>query len=321
MIKLKQLLRTWMLAIAILLGLLLYFLGDNYLPNPTVKTVAMHWIKTLQPILIFAMLMITFCKVDTRCLRLTSWHGYLLILQTLAFSITAIFLIGAPSIYRPIAEGALLCFICPTATAAAVITDKLKGDVAGVISYTILANILAALLIPTVASLILPSQIGFLTSLCSILAKVFPMLIFPFFVAWGIRTYFPLILKQILAVKDLAFYIWAICLTLAITTSTHALMQSSAPFSTLLYISLVSLVSCALQFGFGRVIGRKYHSVVAASQAIGQKNTVFAIWAGFTFFDPLSSLAGGFYSIFHNLWNSYQLSRQTRREQSAQNVK
>ena len=54
MIKLKQLLRTWMLAIAILLGVLLYFLGDNYLPNPTAKTMAMHWIKTLRPILIFA---------------------------------------------------------------------------------------------------------------------------------------------------------------------------------------------------------------------------------------------------------------------------
>ena len=44
MIKLKQLLRTWMLAIAILLGVLLYFLGDNYLPNPTAKTMVMHWI-------------------------------------------------------------------------------------------------------------------------------------------------------------------------------------------------------------------------------------------------------------------------------------
>lgn len=321
MIKLKQLLRTWMLAIDILLGVLLYFLGDNYLPNPTAKTMAMHWIKTLQPILIFVMLMITFCKVEPRSLRLTSWHGYLLILQTLGFSIAAIFITGANPTYRPIAEGALLCFICPTATAAAVITDKLKGDVAGVISYTILANILAALLIPTAASLILPSQIGFLNSLWRIMVKVFPMLIFPFFVAWGIRTYFPLILKLLLTVKDLAFYIWAVCLTLAITTSTHALLQSTFPYSTLLSICIVSLVSCALQFGIGRIIGRKHHSLVAASQAIGQKNTVFAIWAGFTFFDPISSLAGGFYSIFHNLWNSYQLSRQTRREQSNQNVK
>ena len=153
------------------------------------------------------------------------------------------------------------------------------------------------------------------------MVKVFPMLIFPFFVAWGIRTYFPLILKLLLTVKDLAFYIWAVCLTLAITTSTHALLQSTFPYSTLLSICIVSLVSCALQFGIGRIIGRKHHSLVAASQAIGQKNTVFAIWAGFTFFDPISSLAGGFYSIFHNLWNSYQLSRQTRREQSNQNVK
>lgn len=319
MSKVLSFLRNWMLAVAILLGVALYFLGEGLLPSPTAKAATLSGIKALQPILIFVMLLITFCKVNPRSLRLTRWHFWLLALQTLGFALSALALLYVAPSHRAVAEGALLCFICPTATSAAVITGKLRGDMAGVISYTMLANLLAALLIPAIVSLALPTHQAFLPSLARILAKVFPMLICPFFVAWGIRAWFPRLLDLILRIKDLAFYIWAVCLTLAITTSTHALFHSSAPLGILWAIGLVTLAACVLQFGLGRVVGRKFGSTVAASQGIGQKNTVFAIWAGYTFFDPLSSIAGGFYSIFHNVWNSYQLSQQARREASVRN--
>ena len=61
--------------------------------------------------------------------------------------------------------------------------------------------------------------------------------------------------------------------------------------------------------GTAQGIGQRIGEPIAPAQALGQKNTVFAIWAGYTFFDPVSSIAGGFYSIFHNVWNSYQLSQ------------
>ena len=46
----------------------------------------------------------------------------------------------------------MLCLICPTATSCAVITGKLGGDIEGVTTYTMLINLLAALLIPAVVS-------------------------------------------------------------------------------------------------------------------------------------------------------------------------
>ncbi len=47
---------------------------------------------------------------------------------------------------------------------------------------------------------------------------------------------------------------------------------------------------------------------------IGQKNTVFAIWMGYTFLTPETSIVGGFYSIWHNIYNSWQIHRhETRR--------
>lgn len=63
------------------------------------------------------------------------------------------------------------------------------------------------------------------------------------------------------------------------------------------------------QFYFGRRIGRRYGDTITAGQSLGQKNTVLAIWMGYTFFTPVTAIAGGFYSIWHNLVNSYQLYR------------
>ena len=46
---------------------------------------------------------------------------------------------------------------------------------------------------------------------------------------------------------------------------------------------------------------------ITAGQSLGQKNTIFAIWMGYTFMTPETSIVGGLYSIWHNLYNSWQL--------------
>lgn len=45
---------------------------------------------------------------------------------------------------------------------------------------------------------------------------------------------------------------------------------------------------------------------------MGQKNTVFAIWMGLMFLDPVTSVTGGFYSIWHNIVNSWQLYKKNK---------
>ena len=65
-----------------------------------------------------------------------------------------------------------------------------------------------------------------------------------------------------------------------------------------------------MQFWLGRKIGARYEDKITAGQALGQKNTVLAIWIGYTFFTPITAIAGGFYSIWHNVFNSYQLYNQ-----------
>ena len=71
---------------------------------------------------------------------------------------------------------------------------------------------------------------------------------------------------------------------------------------------------CSSDLYFGKKIGRKYNDSITAGQALGQKNTVFAIWMGFTFFTPITSIAGGFYSVWHNIVNSYQLYEKRKKD-------
>lgn len=53
-------------------------------------------------------------------------------------------------VYREVFEGAMVCLICPTATAAAVITGKLGGSASSLTTYTLLSNLLAAVAVPLV---------------------------------------------------------------------------------------------------------------------------------------------------------------------------
>lgn len=82
--------------------------------------------------------------------------------------------------WRVALQGAMVCLICPTATAAAVITGKLGGSAAALTTYTLLSNLLAAIMVPLVFPLVEPTDIAFGESFLRILGKVFPLLLFPF---------------------------------------------------------------------------------------------------------------------------------------------
>jgi BASS family bile acid:Na+ symporter len=40
---------------------------------------------------------------------------------------------------------------------------------------------------------------------------------------------------------------------------------------------------------------------------LGQKNTGFLIWLGYNYMTPVTSVAGGLYAIWQNLYNSWEL--------------
>ncbi len=307
--KLVTFLKDWTLIIAILAGILAYFVYAS-IPwlNPTHKAVG-EAIGIVQPLLIFAMLFLTFTKVDPRRLRFRMWHLWLLLIQSALFIGIGCVLIALPhSSLRVVLEGAMICLICPTATAGAVITGKLGGNVNNITTYTILINLATALLIPLMVPFVHPNpDMSVWNSALLILVKVFPLLLMPLVAAMLLRWIAPRVLERIARYQDLSFYLWAVSLALATGVTTRSIVHSTVSVGTQLWLVAVSLVCCALQFWLGRKIGARYDEKITAGQSFGQKNTVLAIWMGYTFFTPVTAVVGGFYSIWHNIVNSYQL--------------
>lgn len=307
--QISNFLKDWTLIIAILAGVAGYFVFTA-LPLPlSAHAAANRAVAVIQPMLIFAMLFLTFCKIDPRHLRLRRWHLWLLLIQCGLFAIIGSVLIVLPhSALRVVLEGAMLCLICPTATAGAVITKKLGGDVGNITTYTILINLANAMLIPAMVPFVHPNpELSLVSSALLILGKVFPLLLMPLAGAMAVRTLWPALCRRLAQYQELSFYLWAVALALAIAVTTRSIVHCSVSVSTQLWLVAVSLACCLLQFGIGRRIGAVYHDKITAGQALGQKNTVLAIWMGYTFFSPITSIAGGFYSIWHNIINSYQL--------------
>ena len=58
-----------------------------------------------------------------------------------------------------------------------------------------------------------------------------------------------------------------------------------------------------------------YGDRISGGQALGQKNTGFAIWMSFAFLNPLAAVGPGSYVLWQNLFNSWQLWRFRWREQ------
>lgn len=322
----KQTFKDWTLPIAIVAGVMSYFLYTAIPVLAPYKGLTLNIISIVQPTLLFAMLFVALCKVEPSQLRPHRWHLWLLLIQGGLFCLLALILIFLNACgptqsssfkgeLEGLFQGAMICLICPTATAAAIVTQKIGGTIEGVVTYTVFINILAALLIPAVVPLVYPQQgLGFVHSFWIIMGRVFPMLICPFFAALLVRYVFPSFHRRVIATHDLAFYLWAVSLALGIAVSTKSAMHAHASLWLFVGLALVSLATCIFQFWAGRVIGRRYGQPIAGSQALGQKATVFGIWAAYTFLNPVSSLAPGFYSIFHNLWNTIQINRYRKDE-------
>ena len=307
-------LRDWALIIGMMVGASLYLVYHAIPALHPAGPVLEAIVKELQPMLLFAMLFLSFCKIEPQQMRPHRWMGWLLLVQGLCFIALSLVLVLWPSVpARAGVEAAMLCLICPTATACAVVTGKLGGNMAGVVTYTVLINLVVAVLVPLMVPLIHPmAGLTFGEAFMRILAKVFPLLILPCLSAWLVRYLLPKFHAWLLGFPNLSFYIWAVSLTLAILMSTRAIVQNESGTTVLWEIAAASLLACVFQFWLGRRIGKRYRCPISAGQALGQKNTVFGIWMGYTFLDPVTSVAGGFYSIWHNVYNTYQMYKKRK---------
>lgn len=315
---LHRFLRNWSLPIAMLSGVVMYLLYTNIPFFRGSEGVVSSVVSIVQPGLIFSMLFVTFCKVRIGELKPAKWHVWLLAFQLLWFAGISLSIISFPSMgegKKVLLESAMMCLLCPTATAAAVITAKMGGNSATLISYTMQINIAVALVAPPLLALSHPLEgVSLASSFLLILGKVFPLLLCPLLCAELLRRFLPRLHKAIVTKwRNLPFYLWLVALSLAIAMTSRAIAHSHLSLLVMAGIAAVSLLCCLLQFAFGRYVGVRNGEAIAGGQALGQKNTVFAIWFAYTFLTPVTAIAGGFYSVWHNLVNTWQLYKHRQR--------
>lgn len=282
-----------MLPLAMLCGLLFH---------PWLEAVA--WVV---PYLIFTMLTITFCRVRPRQFELSTMLWIMLAIQLAGSAV--VFLVLRP-FSLDVAQAVFICVLCPTATAAPVVTGMLGGSVPRVAAYSVLCNLAVALLAPLLFVWVGEgaAAMSFADEFKSVALQVAPLIVLPLALAFGLYFFAPKVHSAIGSVQGVSFYLWAVSLVVVVGRAVaFILAEPAAAIPEMIVIALGAGVVCVLQFAAGRRIGRRYGDAVSGAQGLGQKNTVLAIWMALTYLNPIASIGPAAYIVWQNSINSAQL--------------
>lgn len=260
----------------------------------------------LTPYLIFIMLFLTYCKLNMKDVRLSWLHVWLLAIQ-FAGSVCIYFVLLPYN--ELLAQGAMICVLAPTGTAAPVVTGMLKGNVASITAYSLISNMLLALAAPVIFSFIGTNHdLPFVESFMIVAKRVFVLLLFPFGIALLLGIVSPGLKTRIGSFSGLSFYLWTFALSVVTARTVQFISDQNASSYTIeVVIGVAAAVMCVGQFLAGRAIGSRYNDTVAGGQSIGQKNTILAIWMAQMYLNPISSIGPGAYVLWQNMVNSYQV--------------
>lgn len=293
-----QKLRTYALPIAMIAGVVFHSIAGS--------------LAFLTPYLLFAMLLVSYCKLDVTTLRISPMYAWLLAIQ-LIFSWVVY---GVVAIFNPIvAQGAFICLFCPTATSAPVIASLLGGNLSLLVGYSLVCNMAVALLAPIFFSFIgSHTELMFLDSVLIICKQVLPLLLLPLLLAVAMQRFFPRLHSAVRSRPNISFYLWIVALFIVVGRSVGFVMQQPLSYLPVeIALALIALICCIVQFVLGRKIGGRYGDKVSGAQGLGQKNTVLAIWLALTYLHPIASIAPASYVIWQNIINSAQLMYHERR--------
>jgi BASS family bile acid:Na+ symporter len=255
------------------------------------------------PLLIFLMLFCTFCRVSIREMKPTMLHLWLMVAQVIA---TFVVYFALRPFGDTVAQGGMICALTPVAMGAMVLAGMLGAKVETMATHSLICNLATAFIAPPILS-------AWGNGTCSvliILLRVTPLLILPFVLAQLCRWLTPKVATMIARKSMLPFYMWLISIVIIMGKMTTMILESGAEnIRTEIILAAVALVICLVQFRVGRWLGVKFGDKVAGAQALGQKNTIFAIWLSNQFLNPLACIAPTAYILWQNIVNSLQIYR------------
>jgi BASS family bile acid:Na+ symporter len=316
--------KDWTLPVAMGLGAVLYLV---FAFVPWLDGAALFFAPVMEailPVFMFLVLFVTFCKVDFHQMRPVWWHAWVLLFNLLFVGIVMLIILVSQfsmnTQFLILMEALLMCIIAPCATATAVVTQKLGGNLEQTTTYTFLSNFLTVLLVPICFPMIeKDADVSFWAAFWKILYQVVTLLVVPMLLAYIVKHHAHRLHQRIISIRDLSFYLWACSLMIVTGTTVKNIVHAQATVVFLTVIALLVLVLCVVQFAVGRFIGHYFGHAQEAGQALGQKNTAFAIWLSITYMNPLASVGPGCYILWQNIINSVEIwqHRITNSEKSA----
>ncbi|MBR7130622.1 MAG: hypothetical protein IKC82_01355 [Lentisphaeria bacterium] len=232
---------------------------------------------------------------------------FILLLVNIALGIVPFWILKYTFPDSPVpAQAAFFTGIAPTAAAAAVVVSLLGGRTGFAVTGFVISNLGIALAL----LFLLPLVTGNFSA--AFFGNVFHTLVMviaiPLLCARTVRRFFPQILRYKERLKTVSLSLWSLSLLVisSVARRNFDLNSGYAPGFLLLLI-IIPLVLCIAGFAFGWLTARKDYRR-DASQILGQKNTTFAIYIALEYACTTVALAPIFYVLFHNLWNSIQLS-------------
>ena len=310
--------KNWTLPIAMGLGTMFY-LVFAFVPQLDEAGQAMaSFFEAILPLFMFLVLFVTFCKVDFRKLLPVAWHFWVGMFQLVIICVLMGLMLGfrMQGDSLVLMEAVLMCVIAPCATAAAVVTQKLGGNLEQMTTYTFLSNFLTAFLVPVCFPMLEKSaDMTFLSAFSKILYEVVVVLLVPMLLAYIVKHHTHRLHARIIGMSDLSYYLWACSLMIVTGTTVKNIVHADTTIVLLLGIALMGFVMCVAQFAVGRYIGHYFNHTQEAGQALGQKNTAFAIWMAYTYLNPLSSVGPGCYILWQNIINSIEIWDKRKRDE------
>lgn len=300
---------------SMLLSTILYETTSRIEALDAYTTQAAEWLPEWLPFGMFALLYATFCKIKISELRPRTWHFVIQLVRTLiaAAMVGLIMLFGDNADVKLVLEGIFICFICPTAAAVVVVTEKLGGSIGSLTVFTIIANLVTMVIIPLFFPMVeRGADITFFSAMMTLLRNVTVVLVIPLVLALLSRRFFPRWVAFLNSYKDLGFYFWCVNLGIVTGVTLRNLHYSTVSGWVLWALLMAPLAVCLIQFTLGKAIGSFWGDSISAGQALGQKNTVVGIWLTLTFLNPLAAIAPGAYVLWQNLVNGWQLWYKTK---------
>lgn len=265
------------------------------------------------PYAIFTILLLNFCAVRLRSLRLTAMDVPIMLFQALVPLLVYLPLRVLAS--EDVAQSAMVCVLCPVASSVVVVAVMLGANRETCTMYTVLGNLLIVAIAPLYFSFIGTNQsmpLG--ASMWNVFAKITPVIGIPLVVAALLQWLLPRVNEVLAKGKNLTFYIWAFTLLVVLGNTFHKVItQWNGRWTALLAVVMTSMAVCFAQFFIGKMIGKRYSDPMAAGQLLGQKNTGIGIWMAAFYLSPLAAVGLAFYSVWQNVFNSFQMWWQDNR--------